>query len=125
MKTPILLLAFILASCALSPTKFDNVEYSSLVDIRQSTERTDMCQSQEEQLLLARTLQTQIDWAKKYAEYRPNIQIKQMFSILKIEADTFVNRAEKQSSITYCKAKLNIIQEQSIIIQKSLGKLRG
>lgn len=123
MKTPTLLLAILLSSCALSPTKFDNVQYSSLVDIRQSTEKVEMCQSQDEQITLANILQAQIDWSAKYAEYRPNKQINTMFTLLKVEADTFVKHSEQRANPTYCKLKLQTIQEQSTIIQKALGKL--
>lgn len=125
MKTPTLLLALLLASCSLSPTKFDSVQYASLVDIRQSTEKVEMCDHEDDQITLSKIIQTQVDWSFKYAEYNPNKQVNLMFTLLKAEADTFVERSEQHGNPTYCKLKLQTIQEQSIIIQKALGKLRS
>lgn len=124
------LTALLLTSCTLvksidrlvRPPKFDNQEYSTLVDIRQLAEHKEACDNPEDQLLLAQQIRNKVDWAVKYSEHIPrNEESTQMLSILRGEVDKFVEHAKVKANPTYCKLKLENVVEQSIVIQKALG----
>lgn len=119
-----LILATTLSACALlNPPKFDSLQYGAMVDVRQIAAQSTKCDSAEGQLELAQALTGKVDWDLKYTEFLTNdTNAVTMLTLLKKEVDEFAVRAEKRSSPTYCKAKLELIQEQSTTIQRALAK---
>lgn len=104
------------------PPKFDSAEYSTLIDVRQLLANEDMCDNPTDQLVLALNLQNKIDWAHKYSEYIPrNQESFAMLTVFKGEADRFVEHAQQRANPTYCRLKLENMNEQAIIIQQALG----
>ena len=130
MKTLLsIILVITLSGCAttidkidryINPPKFDNAEYSTLIDIRQLAEKKEMCEDPQDQISLSLALQNKIDWAVKYSEYvKHNEEANKMFVALKDEANRFVEKAKTKANPTYCKLKLENMVEQALIIQRA------
>ena len=126
-KLLIIALILLLPACAiLNPPKFDNAEYSKIVNIRMLTEDgVKQCKTVDGQILLSGLLQTKISWLAAYAEFRPNNkQTQTMLRTFKLEADGFVARATDGNEV-YCQLKLENMHNQSIIIQRAFGTKRN
>lgn len=126
-KLLIIALILLLPACAiLNPPKFDNAEYSKIVNIRMLTEDgVKQCKTVDGQILLSGLLQTKISWLAAYAEFRPNNKQTQiMLRTFKLEADGFVARATDGNEV-YCQLKLENMHNQSIIIQRAFGTKRN
>ena len=125
-KLLILALILLLPACAiLNPPKFDNAEYSKIVNIRMLTEEVRECKTVEGQVLISGLLQNKISWLAAYAEFRPNNkQTQLMLKTFKLEADGFVEHAPNGNKV-YCQLKLENMHNQSIIIQRAFGTKRS
>jgi hypothetical protein len=105
----------------INPAKFDQGEYSAIVDIRQILSHPELCK--DSQLGLSQTLQYKVEWASKYSEFLPsNNDSFKMFTVLKEEADKFVEISATKTNPVYCKDKLEIMENQAKLIQRTLAK---
>jgi hypothetical protein len=101
-------------------TRYDANEYAGIVNIRQTISQKERCDN--DQVNFVNTLKQQVDWENTYSSGLPhNTEVVKMLGILQTEVNSFVVKSKENNSF-YCNLKLSSLDEQTKLIQKTMGE---
>lgn len=121
----IFLVAFVLSSCTLFPQKFDNHEYSMLVDIAIGAETLKSnCDDEVTSLGIINNLDTKSRKLELYTRHTPkNDEVYNVAKVLREDMKEFKDhRSKKGHSKFYCEIKAGIIHKKTLRILEAAGK---